>query len=162
MRTFVAVLMMVVTAQAVEPLPVARAELVIATVDLNQVQENVGYENLRLLSADATVRAKLKELRTQHAAITAKTIAATNQDELNALSEQNSLVQQKEQALVNMITDQSNGDRQIRAWIRKNFATRYDLILDAQQRDQAFILKNGKMVDITDDVIVALTAELHD
>jgi len=139
-----------------------RPKLTIAIVNMEQVQQEIGYQNLRLLSADKDLRAKMKELRVRGEELKGKIVAAEDDTAISTLTRAVQSLNTKREALMSLSRNNDDYRQALAAWIRTTYADKFDIVATGQiqQNQQQILMLRARYEDITDQVVAALQAEL--
>ncbi len=136
----------------------------VASVDLNRVQNEVGYQRLAFLDSNDEVKAEILKLR-----------AALNQALIDCVRENDdgklAILQAKIQSLNNklniirnaMSNRSTDGRKGLMKFIKSQYSGKYALVIDSQMvryNGQIIIWDASRITDLTDEIIKALDKEL--
>ncbi|MBN2301497.1 MAG: hypothetical protein JXN60_03165 [Lentisphaerae bacterium] len=137
---------------------------VAASVDLNRIQNEVGYQRLVFLDTNDEVKAEILKLRT--ALDQALIECVRDKDDSNMAIFQTKIqsINNKLNTIRNALSSRSTDHRKaLTKFIKSRYSEKYSLIIDAQMamhHGQTIIWNVSEMIDLTDEIIQTLDHEL--
>jgi len=136
----------------------------VASVDLNRVQNEVGYQRLACIETSDEVKAEMLKLRTALNQTLLDCVREEDEGKLAILQTKIQSINNKLHAIRNALNSRGGDYRKaLIKFINSRYSQKYMLIIDAQQvrnSGQMIIWNNSKMTDLTDEIIQALDREL--
>lgn len=136
----------------------------IAYVNIGQVVQRVGYDQLYLIGADPQVRKELEKLAKQKDELTKKLIAAQDQASLKEVTEQIRLIETKRSMLARSMRGNSSRDAQnwIKQFVAETYGKRYALIVTRRIDDDTHVIHQfGTIENLTDKVVQDVSAAVE-
>ena len=136
----------------------------VASVDLNRVQNEVGYQRLVFLDASDEVKAEIIKLRQALDQIMLESVREEDDSKIALLQARSQSINNKLNIIRNTM-NMRNSDyrRALIRYINKRYSENYALVLDQQMfrnNDQVLVSDASKIVDLTNEIIQTLNQEL--
>ena len=136
----------------------------VASVDLNRVQNEVGYQRLVFLDASDEVKAEIIKLRQALDQIMLESVREEDDSKIALLQARSQSINNKLNIIRNTM-NMRNFDyrRALIRYINKRYSGNYALVLDQQifrNNDQVLVSDASKIVDLTNEIIQTLNQEL--
>ncbi len=136
----------------------------VASVDLNRIQNEIGYQRLVFIETSDEVKAEVLKLRTQLDQILVDSLKEEEPAELVTLQAKIQAINNKLNIIRNAMSNRSSDYRKsLTRFISSRYAEQYALIVDAQMArssGQLIVWKASEITDLTDDIIRELDREL--
>ncbi len=138
--------------------------ILVASVDLNRVQNGVDYQRLLFLDANDEVKAELLKLRTALNEALHECVNENDDGKLTILQTKIQSINNKIEVLRNAMSNRStDGRKGLMKFIKSQYSGKYALVIDSDivsNNDQIIIWNSPKITDLTDEIIEALDREL--
>lgn len=136
----------------------------VASVDLNRVQNEVGYQRLACIETSDEVKAEMLKLRAALNQTLIECVREEDEGKLAILQTKIQSINNKINAIRNALNNRGGDYRKaLIKFINSRYSQKYVLIIDAQQvrsSGQMIVLNYSKMTDLTDEIIQVLDREL--
>ena len=136
----------------------------VASVDLNRVQNEVGYQRLVFLDASDEVKAEIVKLRQALDQIMLESVREEDDSKIALLQARSQSINNKLNIIRNtMSMRNSDYRRALIRYINTRYSEKYALVLDQQMfrnNDQVLVSDASKIVDLTNEIIQTLNQEL--
>lgn len=105
----------------------------VARFSANQVQQEIGYENVGLLTASAEVRAKLAEIQKERSQLSSKILSIKSDGDMEKLQVELRILENKKNLLTQALGTLQNSDlsKTISDYVKKYWGEKYGLIYNA-------------------------------
>ena len=134
-----------------------------ASVDLNRIQNEVGYQRLMFLDTSDEVTAEIMRLRTTLDQTLVECVKEEDEGKSAILQAKIQAINNKLNAIRNAMSSRgSDYRRSLAKYISSQYSGKYALIVDAQMlRGSGQIIWNSSgMIDLTDEIIQTLNKQL--
>lgn len=139
-------------------------EVAVASVDLNRIQNEVGYQRLVFIDTSDEVKVEILKLRTKLDQTLVECVREQDDGKLAILQTRIQSINSKLNTIRNAITSRSIDHRKLLAkFINSRYSKKYALIIDAQMvrnSGQIITWNASRMIDLTDEIIRVLDKEL--
>lgn len=139
-------------------------EVAVASVDLNRIQNEVGYQRLVFIDTSDEVKVEILKLRTKLDQTLVECVREQDDGKLAILQTRIQSINSKLNTIRNAITSRSIDHRKLLAkFINSRYSKKYALIIDAQMvrnSGQIITWNASRMTDLTDEIIRVLDKEL--
>jgi len=139
-------------------------EVAVASVDLNRIQNEVGYQRLVFIDTSDEVKVEILKLRTKLDQTLVECVREQDDGKLAILQTRIQSINSKLNTIRNAITSRSVDYRKLLAkFINSRYSKKYALIIDAQMvrnSGQIITWNASRMTDLTDEIIRVLDKEL--
>ncbi|MDD5072988.1 MAG: hypothetical protein PHX64_02860 [Candidatus Omnitrophica bacterium] len=136
----------------------------VASVDLNQIQNEVGYQRLVFMNANDEVKAEMLKLRKTLDQALIECVRENDDSKLAILQTKIQSINNKLNAIRNAMSYRSSDHRRaLTRFIKNRYSGKYALVIDAQMgrnNSQVIIWDAPRMTDLTDEIIQELDREL--
>lgn len=136
----------------------------VASVDLDRVQNEVGYERLVFIVRNDEVKAEMLKLRKALDQALIECVRENDDSKLAVLQAKIQSLNNKLNTMRNAMSYRHNDNRKALAkFIKSRYSGKYALVIDAQMArnsHQIIIWDAPKMTDLTDEIIEVLDREL--
>jgi len=142
----------------------AEEAVAVASVDLNRIQNEIGYQRLVFIDMSDEVNAEILKLRTALDQALVECVREKDDGKLAILQTKIQSINNKINTIRNAMSYRNSDNRRVLTkFINSRYSGKYALIFDAQMArgsSQMIIWNSSKMMDITDEIIQALDREL--
>ena len=136
----------------------------VASVDLNRVQNEVGYQRLVFIDRNDEVKAEMLKLRKALDQTLIECVRENDDGKLAILQTKIQSINNKLNTIRNAMGYRNNDSRKALAkFINSKYSGKYALIIDAQMarnNGQVIVWDASRITDLTDEIIEALDREL--
>jgi len=136
----------------------------IASVDMNRVQNEVGYQRLVFIDTSNEVKTEMLKLRTALDQTLIECVRENDDGKLAILQTKIQSINNKLNTIRNAMSNRNFDNRKaLTKYINSRYSEKYALIIDAQMvrnSGQIIIWNAPRMTDLTDEIIQALDREL--
>jgi Skp family chaperone for outer membrane proteins len=141
---------------------------VIASVNLNRVSSQIGYQELAFLGAPAELKLRLREMAKEEKAAQSKILQVKDEGDMQKLQVELRVLGEKKRLFMQAFQTSSSGrDRQknIKDFVHLKFSEKYPIIFNGGSDNPFVNVHNvisfrAETKDITEEVITALTSEI--
>lgn len=136
----------------------------VASVDLNRIQNEVGYQRLAFIDTSDEVQAEMLKLRKELDQKLIECVKEKDDGKLAILQTQIQSLNNKLNTIRNALSNRNPDIRKaLTKFIKNRYSKKYALIIDTQlvrNSGPTIIWDASKMTDLTDEIIQALDQEL--
>ncbi|MFA5338747.1 MAG: hypothetical protein WC317_01195 [Candidatus Omnitrophota bacterium] len=136
----------------------------VASVDLNQIQNEVGYQRLVFMDANDEVKAEMLKLRKALDQALIECVRENDDGKLAILQTKIQSMNNKLNTIRNTMSYRNSDHRRaLTKFIKSRYSGKYALVIDAQMarnNSQVIIWDAPRMTDLTDEIIQELDREL--
>ena len=136
----------------------------VASVDLNRVQNEVGYQRLVFIDRNDEVKAEMLKLRTTLDQALIECVRENDDGKLAILQTKIQSINNKLNTIRNAMSYRHDDNRKaLTKFIKSRYSEKYALVIDAQMarnNSQVIIWEAPKITDLTDEIIEVLDREL--
>lgn len=136
----------------------------VASVDVNRVQNEIGYERLSFINTNDEVRAEILKLRKALNQALMECVRENDDSKLAILRTKIESINNKLNILRNVMNYRNSDSRKgLVKFINSRYSGKYALVIDAQMcrnNSQIIVWNAPKMTDLTDEIIKELDKEL--
>ncbi|MDP2943081.1 MAG: hypothetical protein Q8O36_06235 [Candidatus Omnitrophota bacterium] len=136
----------------------------VASVDLNRVQNEVGYQRLVFMDTNDEVKAEMLKLRTALDQTLIECVRENDDGKLAILQTKIQSINNKLNTIRNAMSYRHDDNRKaLTKFINSRYSGKYALVIDAQMarnNGQIIIWEAPKITDLTDEIIEVLDREL--
>lgn len=99
----------------------------------NQVQQEIGYENMGLLAASPEIRARFAEIQKERSQLSSKIISVKNDGDMEKLQVELRILENKKSLLTQALNSLQDNDpsKAIGAYVKKHWGDKFGLIYNA-------------------------------
>jgi hypothetical protein len=141
------------------------AETTVAFINTDEVSNKTEMLSLQIALADESVRAQLLKIRQEKKALVAQISAANEEEDVNEIGRKNMLLNKKESFLMQGFNRRNDHDQRkmLFAYAKLKYPNIPVIVLtnNNSENPQMVLSKDVKKVDLTNEVIEALIAELN-
>ena len=136
----------------------------VASVDLNRIQNEVGYQRLVFIDRNDEVKAEMLKLRTALDQALVECVRENDDGKLAILQTRIQSMNNKLNTIRNAMSYRNSDNRKaLTKFIRNRYSGKYALVIDAQMarnNSQIIIWEAPRITDLTDEIIEVLDQEL--
>ncbi len=136
----------------------------VASVDLNRVQNEVGYQRLVFMDTNDEVKAEMLKLRTALDQTLIECVRENDDGKLAILQTKIQSINNKLNTIRNAMSYRHDDNRKaLTKFINSRYSGKYALVIDAQMarnNGQIIIWEAPRITDLTDEIIEVLDREL--
>lgn len=141
---------------------------VIASVNLNRVSSQIGYQELAILGAPAELKLRLREIAKEEKAAQSKILQVKDEGDMQKLQVELRVLGEKKRLFMQAFQTSSSGrnrQKDVKEFIQSKFSEKYPIILNGDSGNSFVNSYNmvsfrAETKDITEEVITALHAEI--